>query len=392
MRRQFDTYTTFFDLGMDHADLPFCTLEYCSGGFNKKRAHTNRIIWKRLTGQELSVEESIQADKFIQGIGYAEQKKKFEHCALCSDSFTCEPLVEFSKKFNYWDLAFPTSPYTPAGIMIYLKERKRLKLENIDALSKEAFKEIKLIAKSLFHILKNEIHNLCGVNILFHQISTSQACLHGHLELMIHNIDSSLGCFLKKQRPFDICANYLNNQLEKKDDIYFFTEGIRLNSKFFSTLETMRIIKEYRNNTVNLFNFFSEVRKSYFSNISEQKKAKETLEKRGFTHAQIDQILFDITPAPINCVYFTYYRDEYFISIIPELILKSIPLTKIRDDEYLLYNLKYNAIQPREEKFFLEEKHPLIRPSIKLKQTMPADKKIFILKQTVQNLLSKERL
>lgn len=392
MHRQFDTYTTFFDLGIDHADFPFCSLEYCSGGFNKKRAHTNRIIWKRLTGQDLSAEEAIQADKFIQGIGYAEQKKKFEHCALCSDTFTCEPLVEFSGKFNYWDLAFPTSPYTPAGIMIYLKERKKLRLEVIDALSKEAFEEIETIANSLFYILKNEIPDLCGVNILFHQISTSQACLHGHVELMLHNIDPSLGCFLKEQRPFDICANYLNNQLEEKDNICFFTEGIRLNSKSFSVLETMKIIKEYRNNTVNLFNFFSEVRKNYFSKTSKQKKAKELLSQKGFNSTQIDQILFDITPAPINCVYFTYYRNEYFISIIPELILRSIPLSKITDDEYLLYNLKYNAIQPREEKFFLEEKHPLIRPSIKLRQAMPADKKILILKQIVHNILSKERL
>ena len=392
MDRQFDTYMTFFDLGIEQENLPFCVLEYCAGGFNKKRIYTNRIIWKRLTGQELSDEEIVQADKFIRGIGYTEQKKKFDHCALCAPTFKREPLIDFSKKFKYWDIAFPTSPYMPAGIMIYLKERHNLRLEMLDVLSTEAFEEIKLIAETLFQRLKDKISNLCGINILFHQISTSQACLHGHVEFMFRNIDSSLGCSLKKERPFDICAKHLNSKLSKKDYIFFCSEGIRFNSKFFSTLEIMKFIKEYRINTIDLFNFFSDIRNNFFNNILNEEKTKEVLSKVGFNSTQIDRILFDLTPAPINYIYLTYYRNAYFISIVPELILKSISLNKIIDNEYFLYNLKYNSIQLRKEKFFLEEKHPLIRPSIKLKQQMPADNKILNLKQTIQNLLSKDIL
>ncbi len=390
MKKQFSSFITFFDIGIGNENLPFYTIEYCAGGFHKKRAIANQLIWKKLIGKKLKKEDEDIACKYIEGTAYQEQKKHFQHCALCAETFKRESLNLFSKQFKYWELAFPTSPYTPAGIMIFLKDRKNVPVEVLDELSPEAFAELEKISKALYSRLHPDLEELCGINILFHQISTSQACIHGHLEFMFKNIDEKLGCSYLNERPVDICSSYLNKQIKHDNRILYTQEGIRLNIKSFSVEEIKKIIKMYREETISLFQFFTRLRNEYKKgNID---VLKNTLLQKGIENIDISNILFGLTPAPINYVYFTYYRNEFIISVIPELILKSIPIKDVINDEYFLYNLKFDANQISAQKYFLIERHPLIRPSIKLRNKTSADESINSLKIRVKTILSEEIL
>ncbi len=49
-----------------------------------------------------------------------------------------------------------------------------------------------------------------------------------------------------------------------------------------------------------------------------------------------------MSPAPVNYVYMTYYRDKVFLSIVPEIILEPIAKIKNIEDERDLYSLKIN--------------------------------------------------
>ena len=137
MEKQFKNKQTFFDLDMENDDSYFATL-YCTlGGANKKRAKMNRLALAYLSDEPLTEEEKTTAKKILDGTIYEEKKKEFEHCQLCSDKFISEILINISNRYNNWELCCPTHPYTPAGLMIYLKNRKELHIENLQDLSQE---------------------------------------------------------------------------------------------------------------------------------------------------------------------------------------------------------------------------------------------------------------
>ncbi len=84
----------------------------------------NRLALAYLNDEPLTDDERITATKILDGTIYEERKKQFEHCQLCSDKFKSEILPNISSNYNNWEICCPTHPYTPAGMMIYLKDRK----------------------------------------------------------------------------------------------------------------------------------------------------------------------------------------------------------------------------------------------------------------------------
>lgn len=286
MEKQFKNKKTFFDLDMENDDSYFATL-YCTlGGANKKRAKMNRLALAYLSDEPLTEEEKTTAKKILDGTIYEEKKKEFEHCQLCSDKFISEILINISNRYNNWELCCPTHPYTPAGLMIYLKNRKELHTENLQDLSQEQFDEIIQIMKDLYDKLSNESeYNVVGINILFNQISKSQLCIHGHLEMMIADIDKlGLGCEIKDEQPYDVLASLLNEQIEDRKGLYKEKEGIRIDLSIVDSIEAMKILGKYESKMKQIISHGRKIQKGEIKSQND-----------------IDNLLLHkMSPAPVN--------------------------------------------------------------------------------------------
>ena len=75
-----------------------------------------------------------------------------------------------------------------------------------------------------------------------------------------------------------------------------------------------------------------------------------------------------MSPAPVNYVYMTYYRDKFFLSIIPEIIWEPIKSTRDIKNESDLYPLKINQYAQDNEEKIMKQCSPLVRPSIKFQR------------------------
>ncbi len=373
MEKQFKNRKTFFDLDMENDDNYFATL-YCTlGGANKKRAKMNKLALAYLNNAPLTKEEKDTAKKIFDGTIYEEKKRKFEHCQLCSDNFISEILPNISNKYDNWELCCPTHPYTPAGLMIYLKNRKELHTENLQDLSKEQFDEILQIMRDLYDKLSSKSeYNVVGINILFNQISKSQLCIHGHLETMIADIDKlGLGCEIKDEQPYDILASLLNEQIENKRGVYKEKEGIRIDLSIVDSMEALKILEKYESKMKQIISHGRKIQKGEI-------KVKN----------DIDNILLHrMSPAPVNYVYMTYYRDKFFLSIIPEIILEAIKSTRYIKNESDLYSLKINQYACNNDDIIMKQCSPLIRPSIKVSKNCESAVNISNLKKDIVKIL-----
>ena len=132
--RQFKEYVTFFDLGIDGNDDNFRTLYCVMPETIKKRSSITKLALRYLLGDNTLSSEEIVIAKSILDDSYYNKPKKYSHCRICSDSFNRTILTDYSKDFKYWEICFPTVPYFPGSMMIYLKDRKNLKLENVQNL------------------------------------------------------------------------------------------------------------------------------------------------------------------------------------------------------------------------------------------------------------------
>ena len=118
--------------------------------------------------------------------------------------------------------------------MIYLKDRKSTKLENFQDLSKEQLEELKYIITTIQFILNKDVFDgeLCGINVLFNQISKSQLCIHGHIELMIKDVDKkNLGFQLLDMRNYDYSVDTINKEVVfvlVRTHMYFFVIIMRM--------------------------------------------------------------------------------------------------------------------------------------------------------------------
>ena len=373
MEKQFKNKQTFFDLDMENDDSYFATL-YCTlGGANKKRAKMNRLALAYLSDEPLTEEEKTTAKKILDGTIYEEKKKEFEHCQLCSDKFISEILINISNRYNNWELCCPTHPYTPAGLMIYLKNRKELHIENLQDLSQEQFDEIIQIMKDLYDKLSNESeYNVVGINILFNQISKSQLCIHGHLETMIADIDKlGLGCEIKDEQPYDVLASLLNEQIEDRKGLYKEKEGIRIDLSIVDSIEDMKILGKYESKMKQIILHGRKIQKGEIKSQND-----------------IDNLLLHkMSPAPVNYVYMTYYRDKFFLSIIPEIILEPIKSTRDIKDESDLYSLKINQYTRDNDEKIMKQCSPLVRPSIKISKDSESAINISNLKKSITKIL-----
>lgn len=373
MERQFSKSKTFFDLGIDDEENYFATLYCVLGGANKKRAKMNRLALAYLNNELLTNEETFTAKKILDGTIYSERKKKFEHCQLCSDKFESEILSNFSSKYNNWEICFPTHPYTPAGLMIYLKKRKNSHIENLQDLSQEEFNEIVQIMKDLYNKLSDELaYDVVGINILFNQISKSQLCIHGHLETMISDIHKlELGCKIINERPYDILAELLNKQIKDIKGVYKEKEGIRIDLDLVDSVKALKILEKYESKMKQIIKHGRKLQKG---EIQSQNPID-------------DLLLHKMSPAPVDYVYMTYYRDKVFLSIVPEIILEPITVQKDIKDEKDLYSLKINQYAQDSKEKVMRQISPLVRPSIKISNTYETTANINKLKQDIKDAL-----
>ena len=380
MERQFENYKTFFDLGIDDAEDSkkiFATLFCVMGGAHKKRSDNNKIILKYLKGENLTEEEKKKCADILSGKIYKDVKNEYEHCQLCSDNFTREVLEQLSSKYKYWEICCPTHPYTPSGLMIYLKNRKNCRIENIQDLNEEQFKEMQLIITDIYKKINNKLNDtkIVGINVLFNQISKSQLCIHGHMEFMIKDVQNKkLGCTLKEKRPKDLMTYKLNEQISDIDGLLKTQEGIRMDLSKISISEALKIVKDYEKNIEKVI--------LYGENLRKNKILKDPMDKIFLKY---------LSPAPQNYIYLTYYRDKMFLSCIPELILDRADIYKIdENNECELYSLKINQNAISTKDILLKQESPIIRPSIKIKKITEDDKNIKKLKNNIVDILERE--
>lgn len=373
MEKQFSNRNTFFDLDIEKDEDYFATLYCILGGANKKRAKMNKLALSYLNKELLTQEEIEKAKKILDGSIYEETKRQFDHCKLCSDKFTSEILPNMSKKYENWELCFPTHPYTPAGLMIYLKNRKDSHIENVQDLSEKQFEEIIQIMKDLYAKLSNETeYEVVGINILFNQISKSQLCIHGHLEPMIKDINKlNVGCELKSVRPYETLTYILNKQIAQKEGIYKEREGIRIDLSEINYTEALQTLEKYETKMKQIIAHGRKLQKGEI-------KSKNSID---------ELLLHKMSPAPVNYVYLTYYREKVFLSIVPEITLEPINSISEIKDEKDLYSIKINQYVKDNGNKVMRQMSPLVRPSIKVSTNSETQENIDKLKQSIKGIL-----
>lgn len=357
MEKQFKNNFTFFDLNIgeqEENELPFATLYYYVKGQSKSRYLRNRAAVEFLKGHEISEEDKKLIDSYFDGSVKENNKRKYEHCKICTDQFERNVLQRYSRKYKYWEVCFPTHPYTPGSLMIYLNDRVKSHIEDIGQLSSEAFQELIEIVKDLYDKLKEcWERRIVGINVLFNQISKTQLCIHGHIEPMIKEIQKlNLGAELKTEEPYDPMATFLNDRIPEENGIYKVKQGLRIDLNVISNQRAMEITEEYKSNIGKLVEYAKENRKK---------------QQVGEKVSSIDEYLVrNISPAPVEYIYITYYRNRLFLSIVPELTLKQAKIDKIEDTEKELYGLRISNHGATLEEKIRIQKPPLIRPCLKV--------------------------
>lgn len=374
--RQFDNNSTFFDIGIDENLDNFATLYCVMSETKKKRTDITKLALRYLQHDRTLTNDEVAIAKTIIDDSFYKKPKKYCHCKLCSDDFSREILTEYSSKLQFWEVCFPTVPYFPGNMMIYLKDRKASKKENIWELSYDELLELKKVIMDLKLLLNKYLFdgNLTGINVLFNQISKSQLCIHGHIELMIKNIDKlNYGCRLLNVRNYDPTVEMLNNSMDDLNGIIKTLEGIRIGLKAVDISNALYILKSYENEMVKLINLGNMLRNGKKEVSSEFELA----------------LLNGMSPAPANSIYLTDYRNELFLSSVPEIIPPTISLTDIGslEDEENMYLTKFNATTPNSNFSIIRKYSPLVRPSSKVSTDTIYSNNVKELKLSMKRIL-----
>lgn len=374
--KQFKDHTTFFDLGIDTDIKNFSTLYCVMSETTKKRNNITKLALrylfedKSLTENEIKIAKSILDDSFYQ------KPNKYEHCKICSSDFQRIVLENYSSQFKYWEVCFPTVPYFPGNMMIYLKNRKNYRLEDLQDLTKEEFEELKFIIKNLKETLNQNLFcgDLTGINVLFNQISKSQLCIHGHIELMIKDIDTmNYGCKLLNIRNYDPIVSHVNSIFENNNHILKTLEGIRINMNDVSLDECLKNLKQYENELRKIIGLGHDLR----NGIKEAENEEEL------------QLLNGMSPAPTNSVYITDYRNNLYLSSVPEVIPPTINLSEVGDLENSenMYLIKYNATTPNPDYSIIKKYSPTVRPSSKVPYETEYSRNVKLLTKKIGEVL-----
>ena len=378
MPRQFDDFVTFFDIGIENINQEqFRTLYCVMSETVKKRNNITRLALQYLLDKEKLTQEEKNIAITILDDSYYQKPNRYEHCKLCSDDFNREILAKYSNRFRFWELCFPTVPYFPANMMVYLKNRQFIHKENFQDLTKEELEELKYIISNLKETINNNVFNgeLTGINVLFNQISKSQLCIHGHIELMIRNIDKlNYGCTLLKTRNYDPVVEKINNKMKRKTGVIPILEGIRINMSNVSDKIALDYINEYENNLLDIIRLGNELRKG-------QQKVNSDFEML---------LLNGLSSAPTDSIYLTDYRGELFLSAVPEIIPPTINISEVGDlnDAENMYLIKYNATTPNSKYAIMKKYSPLVRPSSKVPYEMPYTENVKVLKRKIGDVLN----
>ena len=375
--RQFDNNSTFFDIGIDKKIKNFVTLYCVMSKTKKKRNDITKLVLRYLLNDVTLSNNEIFIAKTIIDDSFYMQPKKYNHCRLCSEDFKREVLVDYSSKYKFWEICFPTVPYFPGNLMIYLKTRGISKKENVWDLTIDELVELKTIVADLKVRLNECLFDgeLTGVNVLFNQISKSQLCIHGHIELMIRNIEKlNYGCKLLNVRNFDPTVRILNSHFgDDIEGLIKTLEGIRINTKYFSDNETLKLLRDYESKMLEIIILGKELR-------SGKKEVSNEFELL---------LLNGMSPAPVNFIYLTDYRDELYLSSVPEIIPPTITLNDVGnlDDEESMYLIKYNATTPNSDYSIIKKYSPIVRPSSKISVNTDYSNNVKMLKQNIGKVL-----
>lgn len=374
--RQFDNNSTFFDIGIDEKLDNFATLYCVMSETKKKRSDITKLALRYLQQDNLLTSDEISIAKTIIDDSFYKKQKKYCHCKLCSDDFNRDVLTKYSSKLKFWEVCFPTVPYFPGNMMIYLKEREKKKKENIWELSSAELIELKTIVMDLKLILNTYLFDgkLLGINVLFNQMSKSQLCIHGHIELMIKNIDKlNYGCKLLSMRNYDPTVKILNSYMEDLPGMIKTLEGIRINLNKIDDDKALDLINNYENKMIKTINL---------GNILRSGK-KEVLNEFELS------LLNGMSPAPANSIYLTDYRNELFLSSVPEIIPPIISLNEIGslEDEENMYLTKFNATTPNPDYSIIRKYSPLVRPSSKVSSDTTYSNNVKELKSSMKRIL-----
>lgn len=378
MPRQFEDFITFFDIGIENINQKqFRTLYCIMSETVKKRNNITRLALQYLLDKDKLTQEEKNIAITILDDSYYQKPNRYEHCKLCSDDFNREVLTKYSNRFKFWELCFPTVPYFPANMMVYLKNRKLIHKENFQDLTIDELEELKHIISNLQETLNNNVFygELTGINVLFNQISKSQLCIHGHIELMIRNIDKlNYGCTLLKTRNYDPVVEKINNKMKIKLGVIPTLEGIRINMSNVSDKIALDYINEYENNLLDIIRLGNELRKG-------QQKVNSDFEML---------LLNGLSPAPTDSIYLTDYRGELFLSAVPEIIPPTINISEVGDlnDAENMYLIKYNATTPNSKYTIMKKYSPLVRPSSKVPYEMPYTENVKVLKKKIMGALN----
>ena len=227
-------------------------------------------------------------------------------------------------------------------------------------LNKEQLEELKYIMNNIQQLLNDNLFegDLLGINILFNQISKSQLCIHGHVELMIQDVDKkNLGFQLLDMRNYDCSVNALNSIFKDNDTVLKTKEGIRID-----------IYKTSDETALEYLNIYEAEIKKIILLGNDLRKGKIKISN------DLDLALYNgLSPAPTNSVYLTNYRNHLYLSAVPEIIPPIIDINDIGNlsDEENMYLIKYNATSPNQEYRIMKKYSPIVRPSSKVSYQMP---------------------
>ena len=87
--------------------------------------------------------------------------------------------------------------------------------------------------------------------------------------------------------------------------------------------------------------------------------------------------------------YLTDYRNELFLSSVPEIIPPTIPLTDVGslEDEENMYLTKFNATTPNPDFSIIRKYSPLVRPSSKVSTDTIYSNNVKELKLSMKRIL-----
>ncbi len=373
MEPQFKNYQSFFDIGIDQEyKKKFVTLCCTISNVKKKRSYRNRAILKYLKNQELSKEEKNLCDLVLSGKIYQNDKNEYNHCELCNSNINP---IKISNSYFYWDIVIPTRPYYPGSIMLILKNRKEKKIEDIQDLSDVEFEELKCLIIELYNIAKKEIKDfkIVGINVLFNQISKSQLCIHGHVEFMLSEAHKqNIGYHLNNKRKYDKLTKLINDEMNNRD-IVKVKEGIKIDLIKNDYTTVKNILTEYDN----LIKKYVEIAKT----VRDANIATNYLDKL---------YIHNLSPSPVNYICITYYMDKFVLSSIPEILLDSVDIDLLdENNEYHLYTLKVNQFAKDKKDLLLEHESPFIRPSTKIENKRPDYEKVKKFDNKIKKIFDK---